>query len=208
MREEKIYFAAMFTGIIEAIGEVKSIIINGTNKTFWIASPLSSQFKIDQSVSHDGVCLTIEEIKNNMHRVTAVVETLEKSNLNNLIPGSLLNLEQCLQINDRIDGHLVQGHVDTTGTCVKRKEKNGSWEFEFAFPKKFAPLIIEKGSICINGISLTAFNVKRKKFTVAVIPYTFEHTTIQYITNGSTVNFEFDIIGKYINRKLSLKLNK
>jgi riboflavin synthase len=195
----------MFTGIIESTGLVKEVIINGSNQTFWIISTLSPQFKIDQSVSHSGVCLTVEEIKENCHRVTAIDETLQKTNIGDWKEGSLINLERCLQLNARIDGHLVQGHVDTTATCTKRKEKKGSWEFEFEFNKKFAELIIEKGSICINGISLTAFNVKKKSFRVAIIPYTFEHTNIKEVQKGDSVNLEFDMIAKYLIRRLSLK---
>jgi riboflavin synthase len=195
----------MFTGIVETIGTVKEVISNGSNKTFWIESPLSETFKIDQSVSHNGVCLTVEELNGNQHRVTAIEETLKKTDLATWSTGAKVNIERCLQVNARLDGHFVQGHVDTTGTCKKRVEKDGSWEFEFEFPSQFAPLIIEKGSICINGISLTAFNVKKKRFSVAIIPYTFEHTNIHVITPGSTVNLEFDLLGKYLQRRLSLK---
>lgn len=194
----------MFTGIIEHTGLVKAVISNGSNRTFWVESPLSPQFKPDQSVSHNGVCLTIEEIKGNQHRITAIDETLQKTNLGGWKEGDIVNLERCLQLNDRIDGHLVQGHVDTTGTCIKRKEKDGSWEFEFDFPKKFAPLVIEKGSVCVNGISLTAFDVMKKSFRVAIIPYTFEHTNINKILETDQVNLEFDMIGKYLLRRLSL----
>ncbi len=195
----------MFTGIIENTGIVKELIINGSNKTFWIESPLSDQFRVDQSVSHSGVCLTVEEIKNGWHRVTAIDETLQKTNVGTWETGMVVNLERCLQMNGRIDGHIVQGHVDATATCVKRKEKEGSWEFEFEFNKKFAELVIEKGSICINGISLTAFNVKKKSLSVAIIPYTFEHTNIKKVMEGDLVNLEFDMIGKYLLRRLSLK---
>ncbi|HKB45328.1 MAG TPA: riboflavin synthase [Chitinophagaceae bacterium] len=194
----------MFTGIIETTGIVKEVTANGSNKAFWIESGISSQLKIDQSLSHSGVCLTIEEIRNENHRVTAVDETLRKTNLHTWQVGTIVNLERCLQINDRLDGHIIQGHVDTVGTCIKRKEREGSWEFDFEFPKKFAPLIIEKGSICINGISLTAFNVKKKGFSIAVIPYTFEHTNIKELSERSEVNLEFDIIGKYVYRYLNL----
>jgi riboflavin synthase len=195
----------MFTGIIETTGTVKEVIINGSNRSFWVDSPISTSFRIDQSVSHNGVCLTVEEVGNGQHRVTAILETLEKTNLDQWIPGSLVNLEQCLRPDGRLDGHFVQGHVDTIGECVGRTEKNGSWEFEFSFPKKFANLVIEKGSISVNGISLTAFNVKKKNFTVAIIPYTFEHTNINMVMPGDTVNLEFDMIGKYIVRSLALK---
>lgn len=195
----------MFTGIVEATGLVAEVITSGTNRTFWIESPLSGQFKPDQSVSHSGACLTVEEVTGTRHRVTAIDETLKKTNLGHWQPGTIINLERCLQLNDRLDGHIVQGHVDATATCTSRQEKEGSWEFEFAFPKKFAELIIEKGSICVNGISLTAFNVKKKSFRVAIIPYTYEHTNIQQVMSGDTVNLEFDMIGKYLLRRLSLK---
>jgi len=195
----------MFTGIIESLGIVKEVIFNDSNRTFWIESPVSSGLKTDQSVSHSGVCLTVEEVKDNRHRVTAISETLKKTNLASWAEGGLINLERCLLINSRLDGHFVQGHIDCTGDCIKRKEKDGSWEFEFSFPKKFAPLVIEKGSICVNGISLTAFNVKKKSITIAVIPFTFEHTNIGLVNPGDTVNLEFDMIGKYLLRRLSLK---
>ncbi|HEY6504947.1 MAG TPA: riboflavin synthase [Chitinophagaceae bacterium] len=194
----------MFTGIIEATGTVKEIITNGSNKTFWIESPLSPDFKVDQSVSHNGVCLTVEEIKGGLHRVTAIDETLQKTHLGSWNTGTIVNIERCLMANARLDGHFVQGHVDCTGICKKRHQKDGSWEFEFEFPKKFAPLVIEKGSIAINGISLTIFNVKKKGITVAVIPYTFEHTNIRQINTGDTVNLEFDMIGKYILRRVTI----
>jgi riboflavin synthase len=195
----------MFTGIIESTGIVKQVISNGSNKIFWVESSLSSKFKADQSVSHSGVCLTVEEVRENAHRVTAVDETLQKTNLADWKEGTLVNLERCLQLNQRLDGHLVQGHVDTTATCTNKKEKAGSWEFVFEFPKKFANLVIEKGSVCLNGISLTAFEVKRKKFTVAIVPFTFEHTNIKEVQEGDRVNLEFDMIGKYLLRSLSLK---
>ena len=205
MKKEMIYLGHMFTGIIETTGIVKEVAANGSNKIFWIESGISSQLKVDQSVSHSGVCLTIEEVKGNRHRITAIDETLQKTTLCNWQAGTLINMERCLQLNDRLDGHIVQGHVDDTGICIKRKEKDGSWEFEFKFPKKFAPLIIEKGSICLNGISLTAFDVKKKSFSIAVIPYTFEHTDIKQVSEGNQVNLEFDMIGKYLLRRLSLK---
>lgn len=195
----------MFTGIIEATGTVKTVISNGSNKTFWIECKISPELKVDQSVSHSGVCLTVEEIRDNCHRVTAIDETLRKTNIGKWVTGTPVNLERCLPVNGRLDGHFVQGHVDTIGTCLKRREKDGSWEFEFGFPGKFAELIIEKGSIAVNGISLTAFNVKKKSFTVAIIPFTFEHTNIHTIHKGDTVNLEFDILGKYLLRRLSLK---
>lgn len=198
-------FYPMFTGIIETMGVVKEITSVATNKSFWIESPLSATFKIDQSIAHNGVCLTVEEVQNNWHKVTAVAETLDKTELNQWKIGSVINLERSLLPTNRLDGHFVQGHVDTTGICKKIRDKNGSHEFEFEFPKHFAPLLIEKGSICVNGISLTAFNVKKTSFKVAIIPYTYEHTNLQDLKEEDQVNLEFDLIGKYILRKLSLE---
>ncbi|MEO7922343.1 MAG: riboflavin synthase [Chitinophagaceae bacterium] len=195
----------MFTGIIDSIGIVKQVISSGSNRTFWIQSPISTELEVDQSLSHSGVCLTVEEVKQDQHRVTAIGETLKKTNLENWAEGSSVNLERCLLVNSRLDGHFVQGHVDCTATCIKRKEKKGSWEFSFSFPKKFAALLIEKGSVGVNGISLTVFDVKKKIFTVAIIPYTFEHTNIHQVQPGDKVNLEFDILGKYLLRRLSLK---
>lgn len=195
----------MFTGIIEALGEVKEVIASGSNRVFRIGSPLSPAFRVDQSVSHNGVCLTVDENRDGFHRVTAIEETLQKTNLGSWKPGTLVNIERCLQLNGRLDGHFVQGHVDTTAMCTGVAEKDGSREFVFTFPEKFAELVIEKGSVCVNGISLTAFNVDRNSFTVAIIPYTFEHTNIQQITPGSTANLEFDMIGKYIQRRITLE---
>jgi riboflavin synthase len=195
----------MFTGIIESLGRVTDIIENGTNKTFWIESPLSHQFTVDQSVAHDGVCLTVEAVQENRHRVTAVLETLEKTALHQWTSGRSINLEQSLLPSKRLDGHFVQGHVDTTGTCEKIKDRNGSHEFTFSFPKKFAPLVIEKGSISLNGISLTIWDVKKGSFKVAIIPYTFEHTNLKALKEGDTVNLEFDMIGKYILRHMNVK---
>jgi riboflavin synthase len=194
----------MFTGIVESQGIIKKIRDKGTNKIFWIKSSISSKLKVDQSVSHDGVCLTVEEIKGNRHRVTAIAETLSKTNLGYWNEGSMINLERCLKINDRLDGHFVQGHVDTVAICIDKKEKDGSWEFSFQFPLKFGELIIEKGSAAVNGISLTAFNVTGNTFDVAIIPYTFENTNMKTVNVGQKVNIEFDMLGKYINRKLSL----
>lgn len=195
----------MFTGIIEATGTVNSVDSGGSNKTFWIESPLSPAFKPDQSVSHNGVCLTVEATKGSMHKVTAIAETLQKTNLDEWKPGTVINLERSLEVGSRLDGHFVQGHVDTTGICTDRKEREGSTEFRIEFPAKFAGLLIEKGSISLNGVSLTAFHVKKKSFTVAIIPYTLEHTNIRFIQPGDTVNLEFDILGKYLLRRLSLK---
>ena len=190
----------MFTGIIESLGTIDSIDTHGTNKTFWVSSTVSGDLKVDQSISHNGVCLTVEELRAGLHRVTAIRETLEKTNLAAWKPGDLVNLERCLQMNGRLDGHIVQGHVDATATCIDRKVLDGSWEFRFEFPKKFSHLVIEKGSISLNGISLTIFNVKKTRFDIAVIPYTYEHTNIQSIKPGDKVNLEFDMIGKYVSR--------
>jgi riboflavin synthase len=195
----------MFTGIIEAFGIVHSIEKQGTNTTSWISSPISNELKIDQSVSHNGVCLTVEQVKDGRHRVTAIEETLKKTNLFQWQEGILVNLERCMTFNGRIDGHIVQGHVDTTALCIDKKDANGSWEFRFQFPAEFASLVIEKGSISLNGISLTVFNVDANAFSVAIIPYTYTHTNIQQVKEGSTVNIEFDMIGKYVNRMLALQ---
>lgn len=195
----------MFTGIIESLGIVQTIEAHGTNKTFWIESGLAPELKIDQSISHNGVCLTVEEIKEGFHRVTAIEETLKKTDLESWKPGGLVNLERCLPLNGRLDGHIVQGHVDTTAICLERKELAGSWEFRFEFPKKFGHLVIEKGSISLNGISLTVFNVKKAKFDIAIIPYTFEHTNIQTVIPGSSVNLEFDMVGKYVARLTEIR---
>ncbi len=195
----------MFTGIIEKKGTVTGIISTGTNKTFWIESPISGEFSINQSVAHNGVCLTVEEISNGQHRITAIEETLKKTNLGFWEKNTLVNLERCLQMNGRLDGHIVQGHVDAVATCIDLAEKNGSWEYTFQFDPKFAALIIEKGSITLNGISLTLFNVTDKSFQVAIIPYTFEHTNMQQIKESDKVNIEFDMIGKYVNRFMEFK---
>jgi riboflavin synthase len=194
----------MFTGIIESLGQVKEIATSGTNKSFWIESSLSTGFTIDQSVAHNGVCLTVEDVQNGLHKVTAVEETLKKSELGQWTIGSLINLEQSLLPTQRVDGHFVQGHVDTTGSCKMIRDRDGSREISFGFPKKFAGFLVEKGSICVNGISLTAYDVKKSAFTVAVIPYTLEHTNLHMLKEGDDVNLEFDLIGKYILRKLSL----
>jgi riboflavin synthase len=195
----------MFTGIIESTGQVEEVLVAGTNKSYWIKSPISHELKTDQSVSHDGVCLTVEETDGQRHRVTAIQETLQKSNLHQWQPGHQVNLERCMTMNGRLDGHIVQGHVDATATCVSVNDLEGSREFRFRFPASFASLVIEKGSASINGISLTVFNVTRDEFSVAIIPYTLEHTNIQYVFPGTTVNVEFDMVGKYITRYLSLQ---
>ena len=192
----------MFTGIIEQTGIVKEVITNGSNCSFWVTSPLWNELKVDQSVSHSGVCLTVEEVREGMHRVTAIAETLAKTNLAGWQPGTVVNLERCMQMNGRLDGHIVQGHADTTGTCTAVAEKDGSREFSFQFPEQFSNLIIEKGSVSLNGISLTLFNTGSTFFTVAIIPYTYQHTNICTVKKGDKVNIEFDILGKYVQRML------
>ena len=195
----------MFTGIIEQIGTIKEIYLNGTNRTFWIESSFTNELKIDQSVSHNGVCLTVEAIRDSLYQVTAVDETLQKTNIIHWEIGSPINLERCMPLNGRIDGHLVQGHVDTTASCISIKEKNGSWEYSFEIDVSFSSFIIEKGSIAVNGISLTIFNITRNQFTVAIIPFTYTHTNIHAIIEGEKVNIEFDLIGKYVNRIKNIK---
>jgi riboflavin synthase len=193
----------MFTGIIEAIGKIETIEKKESNKAFWISSSISNELKVDQSVSHNGVCLTVEAVKEKTHRVTAIEETLTKSNLNNWQKGDEVNIERCMVMNGRLDGHIVQGHVDSTAVCIEKKDLYGSWQFRFQFPDQFCKLIIEKGSIAINGISLTVFDVNANEFSVAIIPFTFEHTNMKRISVGTAVNIEFDIIGKYVVKMMS-----
>ncbi len=194
----------MFTGIIESTGEVREVTPQGSNLQFWIKSPISDQLKIDQSLSHNGVCLTVDEKSPGSHRITAIEETLRKTNLSEWKAGTLINLERAVKVGDRLDGHLVQGHVDGISICIKKWVKNGSWEFQFKIPGKFAPLLIEKGSVAINGISLTCFAVKKKSFRVAIIPYTYDHTNMCDIQIGDAINIEFDMAGKYIQRRSDL----
>jgi riboflavin synthase len=195
----------MFTGIIEQTGTVQEVIATGSNKTFWVASALWGELKVDQSIAHNGVCLTVEAVKNGMHRVTAIAETLAKTNLSRWAAGTPVNLERCMQLNGRLDGHIVQGHVDAVATCTQVLARDGSWEYSFAFDAEFAALVIEKGSITLNGTSLTVFNVSHTQFSVAIIPYTYTHTNIGQLQPGDTVNIEFDMIGKYVNRFLQLR---
>jgi len=195
----------MFTGIIEKIGIVTDIISSDNNISFWIKSPISDELSIDQSVAHNGVCLTVEEIIEGKHRATAIQETLNKTNLKQWKKNSFVNLERCLPMNGRLDGHLVQGHIDSVATCLEIIEKQGSWEYTFDFNPKFASLTIEKGSITVNGISLTLFDVTNQSFRVAIIPFTYEHTNMQHLIIGDEVNIEFDLIGKYINRMMELR---
>jgi riboflavin synthase len=196
----------MFTGIIEQTGKVAEVIRAGSNMDFWIESSITPELKIDQSVAHNGVCLTVVEIKGNKYRVTAVAETLNKTNLNDWKVNDIVNLERCLKVGDRLDGHFVQGHVDAVAVCTKKETLEGSWLFHFIFPKQFASLVIEKGSACINGVSLTVFNVTDETFTVTIIPYTYEHTNFSMIEAGKRVNIEFDVLGKYLLRHQSLSV--
>lgn len=195
----------MFTGIIEALGRVESIADEGSGRIFWLSSPISHELKPDQSLSHNGACLTVEQVAGQQHRVTAIDETLKKTNLGDWRVGDMVNLERCMQMNGRLDGHLVQGHIDTKGTCVEIIPKNGSTEYRFSYPLTFSSLIIEKGSVCINGISLTCYDITQNEFTAAIIPYTSANTNMKDVKVNSAVNLEFDVIGKYIQRHLELK---
>lgn len=194
----------MFTGIIESFGTVEDITVEGLNKTFKISSPIAKEFKVDQSLSHNGVCLTVVKIDGTTYWTTAIHETLTKSNLNDLEKGDRVNLERCMIANGRFDGHVVQGHVDQTAVVRSITDQDGSWLLEFHYDPSQGNVTVEKGSIAVNGISLTCFNSTTDSFTVAIIPYTFEHTNIGQLKVGDTVNLEFDIIGKYVKRLLSL----
>lgn len=193
----------MFTGIIETIGIVRAIEKDRSNRHFTVESPLSGELKIDQSMSHDGVCLTVVGLAPGVHTVTAVEETLLRSNLGNWVPGSLVNLERCLPLGGRLDGHIVQGHVDTVATCLEVLETGGSWRFTFCYASHPEHLLVDKGSVCLNGVSLTVVEPQDDRFSVAIIPYTWEHTNFRTLAAGHTVNIEFDIIGKYIARHLA-----
>jgi riboflavin synthase len=192
----------MFTGIVESIGEVLAIDMEGTNRTFTLASPLAREFKIDQSINHNGVCLTVVAVEGDTYKVTAIEETLTKTNLGSLTIESKVNLERCMPANGRFDGHIVQGHVDQTGICTRVEERDGSWLFDFEYDPSTGNLTVEKGSICINGVSLTVFNSKENSFRVAIIPYTYSFTNFHSLKPGDSVNLEFDILGKYIKRIL------
>ncbi len=191
----------MFTGIIETMGTIKKVLRSGSNIDFWVECSITPELRVDQSVAHNGVCLTVVEIAGNEYRVTAVDETLRKTNLGHWTEGTMVNIERSLKVGDRLDGHFVQGHVDSTAICTERKELEGSWLFSFRFPAQFAGLVIEKGSICINGVSLTVFNVMKDSFTVTIIPYTYTHTNFQHIDKDTEVNIEFDVFGKYMLRQ-------
>ena len=190
----------MFTGIIESVGKVISLEKSGSNLTFTIQSSLASELKIDQSLAHNGVCLTVIEADSETYRVTAIDETLKKTNLGALLSGSAVNLERCMPANGRFDGHIVQGHVDQTAVCTLVQPQDGSWLFDFQFDPGLGNLTVEKGSITINGVSLTVFNSTDDSFRVAIIPYTYEHTNFNALQPGDRVNLEFDIIGKYLKK--------
>lgn len=192
----------MFTGIIESQARVEGIITEGTNKTFEFSSTISDELKVDQSVSHDGVCLTVTRVAGGRHWVTAIAETLSKSNLDQLVVGSEVNLERCMLNNGRFDGHIVQGHVDQTGKVESIGDENGSWLYRFSFDPSAGNVVVEKGSVAVNGVSLTCFDIADNGFSVAIIPYTYEHTNFHRLKAGDTVNLEFDVIGKYVKRLL------
>jgi len=197
----------MFTGIIESLGTIKSLRKENTNLHLEVESSLSSELKVDQSVSHNGICLTVTKIFTQSYEVTAIEETLQKTNLGNLIVGSKVNLERSMLMNGRLDGHIVQGHVDQIGTCIGVEDKDGSWIFSFEYEPTQGNVTVEKGSICINGVSLTVFNSGKGQFSVAIIPYTYEHTGFHQIKKGHQVNLEFDVIGKYVQRILNPMLD-
>jgi riboflavin synthase len=190
----------MFTGIIETLGKVINLQHEQGNLHIIIESTISNELKIDQSVAHNGVCLTVVALADGQHTVTAITETLNKTSLGHLKTGEPVNLERCMQMNARLDGHIVQGHVDQTAICTEFKELDGSWEYTFGYDIEQGNVTVEKGSICVNGISLTVVNSQANSFSVAIIPYTFEHTNLHYVREGSVVNLEFDIIGKYVAR--------
>lgn len=193
----------MFTGIVETVGRVISTKHEGTNTRFRIGSGLSNELTVDQSVSHNGVCLTVESVGDGFHEVVAVQETLQKSNLSSLKENDSVNIERCMLNNGRFDGHIVQGHVDQTGEVKSVTEVGGSWLFEFGYDSSQGNITVEKGSIAINGVSLTCFNSGKKGFTVAIIPYTYTNTNFHQLQVGDLVNLEFDIIGKYVKRLLN-----
>lgn len=193
----------MFTGIIETLGRVVELKKEGSNTHFKVESPISNELKIDQSVSHNGVCLTVVNVQHGFHWVTAIQETLQKSNLAGLRLGDAVNLERCMLNNGRFDGHIVQGHVDQTAVLKTLLDANGSWLYTFEYDPALGNVTVEKGSIAVNGVSLTCFDSKPSEFTVAIIPYTHEHTNFHQLTVGSVVNLEFDIIGKYVKKLLS-----
>lgn len=195
----------MFTGIIETLGIVKEIQKDGGNLHLTISSDITKELKIDQSVAHNGVCLTVVAIDNNDYTVTAIKETIDKTTLGEWQVGNLINLERAMKLGDRLDGHIVQGHVDQTGVCKSITEANGSWYFSFEYDSQLNNITIEKGSITVNGVSLTVVNSQSNGFSVAIIPYTFEHTNFKTFKVGSKINLEFDVVGKYVARLHALR---
>lgn len=196
----------MFTGIIEQTGRLAAIAKEGTNKHFTIEAAFTLELKIDQSVAHNGVCLTVVKIDGNQYTVTAIDETLQKTNLDDAAVNDVMNLERCMPANGRFDGHIVQGHVDSTATCTGVKDEDGSWLFSFRLSKSSdSKFIVDKGSICVNGISLTVVRCIEDTFSVAIIPYTFEHTNLKNVKSGTRVNIEYDIVGKYIAKMIATK---
>lgn len=195
----------MFTGIIETQGTITQIAKDNDNINITISSAITNELKIDQSVAHDGVCLTVVALENDTYTVTAIKETLDKTNLKDWTQGGIVNLERAMKLGDRLDGHIVQGHVDQTGVCKSVENANGSWYFTFEYDKGPNNITIEKGSITVNGVSLTVVNSKDNEFSVAIIPYTFEHTNFKSIKAGTTVNLEFDVVGKYVARLHGLR---
>lgn len=194
----------MFTGIIEAEGKLVAKTRKGDNLDLTFTCPFTGELKIDQSVAHNGVCLTVIDIQGNNYTVTAIDETLQKTNIGELEIGSVVNLERCMKLGDRLDGHIVQGHVDQTGVCTKVIENDGSWDFHFEYDKQQGNITVTKGSICINGTSLTVVESGINTFSVCIIPFTYEHTNFRFFKPGTTVNLEFDIIGKYITKNQQL----
>ena len=190
----------MFTGIIECLGKITDLKVDRGNIDFTIESDISKELKVDQSVSHNGVCLTVTEANNSTHTVTAVKETLDKSSLTNFSVNDLINLERAMKLGERLDGHLVQGHVDGVAKCLGISINDGSWIYKFEFDISNEMLLIEKGSICINGVSLTVFDIAENTFKVTIIPYTYENTSFKTLKEGDIVNIEFDMIGKYLAR--------
>jgi riboflavin synthase len=190
----------MFSGIIEALGEVALLKKEQSNLHISVKANFTHELKIDQSIAHNGVCLTVIAIADDVYTVTAIDETLKKTNLGLLDKGDKINLERCMKLGDRLDGHIVQGHVDQTATCVSVEESNGSWTYTFDYDASQNNITVEKGSVCVNGVSLTVVNSKEHSFSVCIIPYTHEHTNFKHIKAGTVVNLEFDILGKYISK--------
>ncbi len=195
----------MFTGIIEELGTITSLRTDKENLDITVRANFTSALKVDQSVAHNGVCLTVVSIQDDTYRVTAIKETLEKTNLNDLMVGSIVNLERGMKLGDRLDGHIVQGHVDQTAICTAISEADGSWYFTFSYDPELSNITIEKGSVTVNGVSLTVVNSKKNEFSVAIIPFTYEHTNFNAFEIGTIVNLEFDVIGKYVQRITELK---